>query len=100
MIRHIVMMRLKETADPTEKVQRAWQLKTALDELPQHIPQIKEWDTGININPFPQAYDLVLVSSFQDESELDIYRNHADHQKVLSFIREVVKDLAVVDYTV
>lgn len=98
MLKHIVMMRLKETTDPVERTQRAWQLKSALDELPGQIPEILEWETGINVNPFPQAFDLVLVSVFADDAALDIYRNHADHQKVLGFIRQVVKDLAVVDY--
>ncbi|MFW6019787.1 MAG: Dabb family protein [Bacteroidales bacterium] len=95
MIRHIVMFRLKDEPEKHENIQK---LKEAIEKLEEFIPEAKSIEVGVNINEKPSAYDLVLVSEFEDEDALERYRVHPEHQKVVEFIKEVNEDIAAVDY--
>ena len=95
MIRHIVMFRLKDEPEKQENIQN---LKEAIEKLEDSIPEAKSIEVGLNINEKPSAYDLVLVSDFEDEDALERYRVHPEHQKVVEFIKKVNEDIAAVDY--
>lgn len=95
MIRHIVMFRLKESP---EKEKNAQELKEAIEALENIISEVKSIEIGLNINTKPAAYDLVLISDFENEEALDRYRVHPEHQKVLELIARINKEIAVVDY--
>jgi len=73
-------------------------LKAAIDALEQEVPQVKYLQTGINFNTRPQAFDLVLISDFESEEDLDLYREHPQHQRVMDIIREAVEHVHVVDF--
>lgn len=94
MIKHIVMFKLKE-ANFTENILR---LKKKLDLLKSKIPQLKHLETGINISDSPSAYDFVLISDFEDEESLDVYRKHPAHQEVVILIKKITDNVKVVDY--
>ena len=96
MIKHIVAFKMNET-DKADNLQR---LKSELDHLPTKIPDIVSYETGINISSRSSAYDLILVSVFQDLDALDSYRNHPEHLKVTGHIKQIVSDTIVVDYEV
>lgn len=93
MIKHIVSFKLKP-----EYKDKAPQIKQALDSLPEKIFQIKYFQIGINISTAPSAYDLVLVSGFDSVEDLDIYRKHPEHVKVVEFIALYKAESMVVDY--
>lgn len=95
MLRHIVMFRLKNQTDKAKNLEK---LKKELDELENKIPEVISLETGINMNPKSSAYDLVLITDFENEDVLDRYRSHTEHQKVLEFIAEINEETAVVDY--
>lgn len=95
MIRHIVMFRLKDTP---HKQKNAQKLKEAIEALEESIPEAKSIEVGLNINEKPSAYDLVLVSDFDNEEALERYRVHPEHQKVVDYIKQVNEDIAAVDY--
>ncbi|MGM0612578.1 MAG: Dabb family protein [Bacteroidota bacterium] len=95
MIRHIVMFRLKDKAEKQENIQK---LKKAIEALEELIPEAKSIEVGLNINEKPSAYDLVLVSDFDNEEALERYRVHPEHQKVVDYIKQVNEDIAAVDY--
>jgi len=97
MLKHIVMMKLKETS---EKEQHQIKLVDMLQKLPQYIQVIEELEAGKNFSTRPTAMDVVLVVSLKDESALDEYRIHPEHVKVLNFIKQVVGEIKVVDYWV
>lgn len=97
MINHIVMIKLKKFSG-NEKNTRLNQLKTKLDSLKSIIKVIKYLETGLNISNSTNAYDLVLVTSFENLEDLDIYRQHPAHQEVLDYINIVKSDIKVVDY--
>jgi hypothetical protein len=81
-----------------EKTIAIERLKRAIDALEQEVPQVKFLQTGINFNTRPQAFDLVLISDFEREEDLDIYRDHPQHQRVMDIIHEAVDKVHVVDF--
>jgi hypothetical protein len=74
--------------------------KQMLEALVDKIEPLKKMEVGINFVPSERAFDLSLYSTFDDEEELNIYRVHPEHLKVVSFIKEVTKSSKVVDYRV
>lgn len=100
MIKHIVMFKVRETGSVEEKMQLVDQLKNALEALPRKIEQIQTFEVGVNISESPGAYDLILVSTFQDMDELAVYRDHPEHQKVVELIKKETDNRVVVDYEI
>lgn len=99
MLKHIVMWRLKDMAEGKNKEENMETMKKKLLALEGKIPQIKYIEVGLNINPTDAAYDVVLISHFDDEEALKIYAEHPEHVKVGDFIGKVRKERVVVDYT-
>ena len=97
MLKHIVMMKLV-AVDPADKKSNLENLIEMLEELPKHISVVKHLEVGKNFSTRPTAMDLILVTEFDGEKELDAYRVHPKHKKVLEFIKEVVNEARVVDY--
>lgn len=81
-----------------EKETGILRLKDAIDALQTEVPQVKFLQTGINFNTYPQAFDLVLISDFETEEDLEKYRNHPQHQKVMDVISEFIEKVHVVDF--
>ncbi|NOR86010.1 MAG: Dabb family protein [Bacteroidales bacterium] len=97
MFKHIVMMKLKQ-ADESVFKERLMKLEKMLNKLKTQIPSLVALEVGLNISKRPTAYDIVIVSEFIDEKELDKYRVHPKHIIVLDYIKEVVAEAKVVDY--
>jgi hypothetical protein len=98
MIKHIVMWKLKDSAEGRSKAENARIIKTLLEALPEKIEQIKTIEVGININPSDMAYDAVLVSEFASLDDLNTYQNHPEHKKVQGFVKAVREARVVADY--
>jgi len=100
MVKHIVMLKLKEYDNSPQKLENALKLKKAIEDLKIYIDELKFIEVGLNFNEKPSAFDLVLTATFQSVSDLEIYRNHPEHKKVLVFLRTVTEQSAVVDYEI
>jgi hypothetical protein len=74
-------------------------LKDNLDSLKNKIPQVVNLETGKNISTSPSAFDLVLVTDFKNNDDLQAYRIHPAHQDVLKIIKETTDEVIVVDYS-
>jgi hypothetical protein len=98
MIKHIVMWKLKEFAEGADKAGNVQRLKDKLHALTRTIPQIVHLEVGINMLALDAAYDVVLVSAFKNEQDLNIYQNHPDHCAVADFVGKIRESRAVVDY--
>jgi len=94
------MFKLKDFSTENEKEQKLDQLYEMLARLKDKVPQIKEYEVGKNMSSSASSFDLVLVAGFESEEDLEVYRRHPEHVKVLDFIGKVKDMLAVVDYTV
>ncbi len=98
MIKHIVMIKLKDFDSKDEKTSHASKFRQMLLDLVDKVPDLLSMEVGLNFNEKPSAYDIVLISEFENREGLDNYRVHPGHLKVLDYLREIMESTAVVDY--
>ncbi|MGD0817694.1 MAG: Dabb family protein [Methanomassiliicoccales archaeon] len=98
MLKHVVMWRLKESAEGRTKAENAVYVKEILDLLPYRIKEIKSLEVGINMLNTPPSYDLVLIVDFANMLDLQAYQANPEHVKVADYILKVRETRAVVDY--
>lgn len=94
MLVHIVMFQFKEE----NKEANIARVKAMLEALPQKIETLRSMEVGIDISRSERSFDMVLVSTFDDQAGLDAYAPHPAHQEVVSVIKEVTNLSKVVDY--
>ena len=92
MIKHIVMWKFKENEEENMKL-----FLEGLNKLKGIIPEIKNMETGININP-KNDYDAILISEFETMEDLEKYKNHPEHVKVSALCKEIRLDRQEIDY--
>ncbi|MBN2667748.1 MAG: Dabb family protein [Bacteroidales bacterium] len=93
MITHIVSILLQK-----DKKDKATLIVEALNHLPAKIDEIKYYEVGLNIANSPAAYDIVLISKFENLKTLDTYRKHPAHVEVLDLIAKYKESSIVVDF--
>jgi len=98
MIKHIVFIKIKGAASGDAKLQDLNKLKDALKALPAQISQIKKIEVGINVSDSSSASDIALIGEFDSKDDLEAYKVHPEHQKVLDLISSIKGRTAVVDY--
>ena len=100
MIKHVVMWKLKDVAEGKTKSENAETMKKLLEGLPSKIKELKSAEVGINVlkGGDEAVCDVVLVTECETQKDLQVYADHPDHQKVVSFIKKVVNERRVVDY--
>ena len=77
----------------------AQEVKRRLDELPTHIPEIKQYETAINIGDYNACfYDVSLISSFDNKDDFWAYTKYPIHDKVVHYIQSVTVSEQIVDY--
>lgn len=100
MLKHIVLFKLKPSAEGATKETNSIKIKTELEALAGKIPQIRKMEVGINCIPGDAAYDVAIYSEFANEADLSTYMKHPEHVKVAEFIGKVRESRVVVDYVV
>lgn len=98
MVKHIVMYKLKPSAEGADKKTNAIQMKKKLEGLQSVVPGSFKIEVGINYNP--GGYDVVLYSEFNDHDALETYQLHPEHLRVKEFIHSVISDRVVADYMI
>ncbi|KKB33462.1 Dabb family protein [Bacillus thermotolerans] len=97
MIEHIVL--IKFSNEPTkaqvdELIERTLRLKKA-------IPGIIDIQQGRNFSSRSKGYEVGLTVRFTDRAALANYDPHPEHQKIVSYLREIgLADLIVVDFEI
>ena len=97
MLKHIVMIKLEQAEESVLK-ERSDKLIAMLHALKESIPALYKMEVGANISTRPSAYDIVLISEFKNEDDLNTYRIHPKHQDVLTYMKQIISDAKVVDY--
>jgi hypothetical protein len=97
-IRHIVMWKLKETAEGASRAENAQKLKVRLEGCRDIVPGILHVEVGIAQPRLDSTYDVVLVSDFADKTALDAYQVHPTHEALKAFVTAVRESRACVDY--
>ena len=100
MLKHIVLFKLKPTAEGASKEENAKKIKHDLEVLKGKIPQILHIEVGINVIPSDAAYDIAIYSEFANEADLSTYAKHPEHVKVAEFVGKVRESRVVVDYVI
>lgn len=100
MIKHIVMWKLKDSAEGRDKLENARIIKEEVESLKNEISEIIDIEVGINIVDDAQSYDIVLYSTFASSEDLDKYQKHPLHVKVAGYIGKVRESRVVVDYEI
>jgi hypothetical protein len=90
-INHIVLFKLRDPEDAAELVRR-------LDALEGQIPEVRHLEAGADVTRSERSFDVALVSSFASVDDLNTYRDHPDHMKLVRWIGEVTTDRVAVDY--
>ena len=99
MIKHIVMWRFIDEAEGKTKEENIQIVKRGLESLVGVIPQIRDFEVGVNINTEAStAFDAVLVSTFDSWEDLKAYRADPRHKKEAAYNKLVRDDRVVVDY--
>ncbi|MGM0619838.1 MAG: Dabb family protein [Bacteroidota bacterium] len=97
MINHIVLFKLKDYP-AIEKAKVVEELKTLLESLKEKIKEVKYLEVGTNYELESKSYDIALISHFESLEDLDTYRVHPEHLKVVERIKETTSERAAVDY--
>jgi len=93
MVKHIVFFKLKEKRDDIIDA-----LQKKLLSLKDQIDFIRHLEVGVNFKESDRAYDMALITDFDNEEDLARYATHPYHLEVIDYIRTVVSDTKVVDF--
>ena len=99
MVKHIVMWKIKDSAEGRTKEENIKWIKQSLENLPKSIPEIKFLEVGRNINS-DTCFDAVLYSEFENPEDLEIYQNHPEHKKIAEYIGKIKEDRICGDYII
>lgn len=97
MINHVVLFKLKEyPAGEKEKILS--ELKLKLESLKEKIAVVKYIEVGLNYEVDAKSHDICLLSHFDSIEDLDKYRVHPEHLRVVERIGETTISRAAVDF--
>jgi hypothetical protein len=100
MIRHIVIWKLKDSAEGASREENALKLKEKLEGCRNIVPGILHLEVGLASPGLESTYDVVLVSDFADKAALDAYQVHPAHEALKTFSGAVREARQCVDYEV
>jgi hypothetical protein len=98
MIKHVVLFKLKDSAEGASKAENAKRMQSEVEALKGKIPGVLRIEAGINLIDYVGAYNVAVYSEFASKQDLDDYMQHPEHRKVVEFINKVCEQRAVVDY--
>jgi hypothetical protein len=93
MVKHIVFFKLKDNTPESAET-----LRKRLLSLQEAIPFIREIEVGINFKESDRAYDVALITVFDNEEDLARYATDPYHLEVIKYIKTVTSDTKVVDF--
>ena len=97
MIRHILLIKLKPTAD-AESIEA---VKSAFLTIPSKIEGIEAVEWGENDSPegLNQGFTHCVLMTFTDEAARTRYLPHPEHKALIAIFQPVLEDIIVLDYS-
>jgi len=92
------MFKLRDFSTTEEKIKAAETLRAELYAMKKKIPEIQEFEVGINFTVDEAAYDLVINSSFSSLEDLKSYQVHRDHKAFIKFNKNYSVKKVLLDY--
>jgi quinol monooxygenase YgiN len=99
MLHHIVMWRFAAEADGHSKEENMVRTRAALLALPAKIAEIRSFRVERDLGVVPDAFDMCLVSEFDDAEALKRYTVHPEHKAVSALIGKVREGRSVIDFS-
>ncbi len=94
MIEHLVFLKIRDEAGAVETI------ANALVSLKGRVPAIKDISCGRNVSDRSKGFNLGLRVLLETEADIEAYRVHPEHMKILNeMIKPVMEDMIVIDYT-
>ena len=95
-LRHVVLFKFKETTSPEEIVI----VEEAFAALENKIPQVRDFEWGINNNPEGLHKDFThcFLVTFNSTADREVYLPHPAHQAFVALLTPYLEDVLVVDY--
>ena len=97
MLRHIILWKLKDTADPAEIPAIKSRVKESLEALVGVIEGLEELTVHTEGLDSSSA-DMMLESKLKDADALAFYRDHPEHVKAATYVRSVVDVRLCLDF--
>lgn len=98
MIKHVVMWKLRDSAEGATRRENALRMKALLDACAGQTPGMRSLEVGVDAGVDSAPWDVVLVAEFDDRAAIDAYQEHPIHQAAKAFIAKVRDLRAAVDY--
>ncbi len=99
MVKHIVVWDFKDEFSREENLKNAEIIKKNLESLISIIPEIVSLEVNYNMLSTSNG-DIVLVSEFNNEEDLNIYSEHPEHKKAGEFNKIALKNRRCFDFIV
>jgi Stress responsive A/B Barrel Domain len=93
LIRHIVVFRLIDRTP--ESVGKA---ADVLRGLIGKVPTLRALEVGVDVLRSERSWDIALTALFDSLDDLEAYRVHPEHQKVVRYMESVRDAVASADY--
>ena len=93
MVTHVVLFKLRERSAAAIQSTAA-----VLMEMEGKIPMLRSIEVGVDEVHSERSYDLSLITRFETWDDLEAYRVHPVHGRVLSHLQKMVAHSVVVDY--
>lgn len=93
MIKHILLFKFKQGVSEEEKSKGIEKPRSLKDK----IPEIKEWEIGVQREKSDRYYDFAQVSSFENTEDMEKFKKNSEHEKVRAYLKERA-DWVKVDY--
>lgn len=100
MIKHLLFLRLKDSAHGNDKATNARLVKEMLESLNGKIPGLLKLEVGIDFSATEDSSDIALYSELTDREALDLYQAHPAHMAIKPFVAETKFERRVVDYEI
>tara|TARA_R110002050_G_scaffold1281_1_gene9144 strand:+ start:31219 stop:31635 length:417 start_codon:yes stop_codon:yes gene_type:complete len=96
LLRHVVLFKFKDNT-PKEKIK---EIEMAFHELQLKIPQIYNYEWGLNNSPenLNKGLTHCFFLTFKSEADRAIYLPHPDHKAFGALLTPYLDDVLVVDY--
>lgn len=93
MVRHIVFFKLQDSSDENKKI-----VQEKIMSMQGKIDYLRHLEVGINFSPQERAFDLALISDFDNKEDLQAYAVNPVHVEIVNYLKERDTVTKVVDY--
>ena len=95
-LRHVVLFKFKDSATPAD----IKKVEEAFSALPTKIPQIRDYEFGINNSPegLDKGFTHCFLLTFHSEEDRAVYLPHPDHKAFGAILGPHLEDVHVIDY--